>query len=139
MNEDLNLQVLVAEFAAERLEVARNLKPGDENCSEAFKQAMEATKVYVDITKTDDAHMEELEKLELEKTKQEEERKFKKRASIGDRVMKTVEIIGVVVITPIITYKCNEKLVEIISKLEEFEVWKTTPGKSLSKMFKFGK
>ena len=139
MNEELTLQEMVAEFAADRLEEARNLNPGDEGYTETFRQAMDAAKICTEMAKADNAHIEEIEKIELEKEKQEKERELKKKATRGDRVIKAVEIIGVAVVAPLVTLKCNKHLVEVIAKLEEFEVWKTTAGKSLGKMFKFGK
>lgn len=139
MNEELNLQEIAAQYAAERFEEARKFDVDEKGCNEAFKQAIEATKAYVDITKADDAHMEELEKLELERTKQEQERELKKRATRGDRIIKAVEVIGVVAVAPALTWIFNKDLARYVSKLEEFDVWKSSAGKSLNRIFKFGK
>lgn len=137
--EDVNLKEAVGNYALERLETARNLGVNDEGCDEAFEQAMRAVKVYGELTKIDDEHSEELERQDLEKEKQEMERDLKRKMTRGERWIKVAEIVAVAAIAPTLTYVFNRKFAEFLCEAEQFESFTSTAGRSLGKIFKFGK
>lgn len=137
MNEK-DLKDLLAEVAADRLQKALENDPGnDDYDSEAFDEGITAVKAYTEMVKVDDAHNEELGRQELEKDKQESDKKFKMSESTKEKIIKGVELGLVVVVAPIIGYKCNKNLAQFLCKAEQFESFTSTAGRSLGKMFKF--
>lgn len=137
MDNNLDVKELFAVVAAERLEEARKLDANDEKSKEAFKQCLEAAKMYNELTKTDDSHSEELDRQEMEKEKQELERELRKKENRKDRWVKVAEVGAVAVVAPVVGFLCNKNFAKFLCKVEEFETFTTTAGRSLSKVFKF--
>lgn len=137
--QDINLKEQVAVYASERLEVARKLGVKDDECDKAFEQAMKAVKIYGELTKIDDEHSEELDRQELTKENQDLERDMKRMVARGDRIFKVVEIAAVAVLAPTLTYVFNRKFAEFLCEAEQFESFTSTAGRSLGKIFKFGR
>lgn len=137
MPEKKSLKQLMEEVAAEKLNYVLEHEQGDDDAEEAFDQAITAVKVYNDMVKIDDAHEEELKRQDIEKDKQEADKKFKMSESTKEKIMKGIELGAVVIVTPVIGYFSNKNLAKFLCKAEQFETFTSTAGRSLGKMFKF--
>ena len=122
-----------------RLEDAKDAEPGTKEGDAAFEQAMEAAKLCADLIKIDDAREEQERRREMDEEKQTRDEKLKARESVINTVVRGVEIVGTIVLVPTLTYVFNKRLATHIGTVEQFETYTTTPGRSLGKMFKFGK
>ena len=123
---DDGVKDLMANVAIERLEIARNCDPGDEQGDEAFKQGMEAAKLYAEIADALAKHEEELAREEIRRSEAKK-----------DRWIKGIEIGATVIAVPVIGLFCNKSFAKYVGKIEQFEIFTSTPGRSLNKMFKF--
>lgn len=132
-----DLKDLMGAVAAERLEYARSCDAGDEKGDAAFKQGITAFNAYVEMSKIDDAHNEEIDRQELEKERQLREEEMKRKESRKDRWAKAAEVGLMVVAAPVVGYLCNKSLAKFLCEAEQFENFTSTAGRSLGKMFKF--
>lgn len=124
---DDGVRDLMANVAIERLEYARNCDPGDEKGDKAFEQGMAAAKEYTELTEANAKHEEELAR---------EENRL--REAKRDRWVKGIEIGATVLAVPLIGLACNRNFAKFVGRdIEQFEIFTSTPGRSLSKMFKF--
>ena len=135
---DQNLKQLMADVATERLELAKQSSPGTEEAEVAFKQGVTAFNAYTELVKAEDAHEELVERRELEKQKQDREESARRKERISNGIIKGLEI-GAMIAAPVVGYFCNKKLAAFLCEVEQFETFTTTAGKSLGRMFKFGK
>lgn len=133
------LQKLMAELAVKKLEDAKNAESGTEEGVAAFDQAMQAAKLCADLMKMDDAREELEQRREMEDKKQAREEEFREKESKRNMIFRCVEIAGTLVIIPVVTYVTNKALIKDIGTIEQMETFTSTPGRALSKMFKFGK
>lgn len=136
---DQGLKNLVANVATARLEYALNHEPGSEEGELAFKQGITAFNAYTELAKIDDAHEELVERRRIEEQKQFRDEALRMKESKRDRIVKGIEIAAVAVIAPVVGYACNRAFAGFLCKAEQFETFTTTAGRSLGKIFKFGK
>lgn len=112
-----------------RLEQALSISDSDnEAAGEIFKEAMEAVDRSIELSKMKAAVDEQTLKLEAASR----EAKF-------DRWVKYIEIGAVVIVTPVVGTVCNKVFAKIICEFEKDYTFTTSAGRSLSKLFSFGK
>jgi hypothetical protein len=132
---------LLYEVINNRLE---QTKTGCEEDGKIFKEAMEAYDRHLELVKIENAKLkveEELEvrKMEAENAKIEAEKelKLKRREATTNSIIKGAEIIGVIIVTPIIAYKTKKAFAEMMCYFEKEYTFTTMPGRSISSWFKF--
>lgn len=139
MNNDQNLKQLMADVAKQRLERAKEYGPGTDEGEVAFKEGLQAFNAYNEMVKTQDAHEELIERRVMEKDKQTRDEVIRKKERTKDYIVFIGGAVVTAVATPVVYHFCNKDLAKFLCKVEEFETFTTTAGKSLGKMFKFGK
>lgn len=139
MNNDQNLKRLMADVAKQRLEYAKTYEPGSEEGEKAFKEGLQAFNAYNELVKTEGSNEELAQRRVMEKEKQTRDEVIRKKERLKDYIVFGVGMVGTAVVTPIVYHICNKDLAKFLCKAEEFETFTTTAGKSLGKMFKFGK
>lgn len=130
--EKENLELL-EKVARDRLE--KSLSSNSEESDTAFREAMVAVDKIDQIKKTSVSEEDLIEKRKLEVERQIQESKSKKK----DRWLKGIEIVAVVIAVPIIDYLAKEKFAHDICEFEKNYSFTTTPGRSLSGIFKWKK
>lgn len=136
---DQELKSLMANVATDRLEYALSQEPGSEEGEAAFKQGVTAFNAYTELAKVDDAHEELVERRRIEKQKQLRDEELRVKESKRDRIVKGIEIAAIAVVAPVVGYACNRAFAGFLCKAEQFETFTSTAGRSLGKIFKFGK
>ena len=139
-----DLKNLMADVATERLAYAQVRKAGDAEADKAFEQGITAAKICIEMTKMDDTHEEqveqrriEVERQDLEREKQIREEELKRKQARNDRIIKGIEIAATVILVPVVGLLCNKAQINHVGKLEQFEVFTSTAGRSAGKMFKW--
>ena len=122
MNE--TTKKLLNEVIEDRLEQALDHDPETEEAMTAHKQAMEAIDRQIELSKIEASLAEQKEKKEMCKK---------------ERWIRCGEIAATVIAAPLIGYCCNKSLMKITCLFEKDYTFTTAAGKSLSKMFRFGK
>lgn len=70
------------------------------------------------------------DRIEIEKASNEQKNAKK------ERVIKYIQVGGGIILTPIIGYFINRKLIKVVGEVEQMEIFTTTPGKKIiGKMF----
>lgn len=134
-----DLKSLMADVAAERLDYAKNCEPGDEASEVALKQGVTAFNAYTELAKMEAEREELIERRAIEREKMAREEELRKKEAKKDRIVKCIEIAALAVVTPVVGYACNRAFANFLCKAEQFETFTTTAGRSLGKVFKFGK
>lgn len=121
-----------------QISLDENQKAEDRN--HAHKKAMEIADRLIQIGKMDAADLEardkmilETEKMNLESTKFEHSKEGSKKAEI----MKWVEIVGVPVGILVLDYAFKRSYMTRVCNFEKDYTFTTTPGRSISGLFKF--
>lgn len=134
----------------------------DEDEKATFKEAMEAYGQHLELLKIENALKKNEQEFELKKTEVENERlaaekelevrkleaenakieaekelKFKKKEAIANSVIKAVEIVGVIVVAPMIGYASKKAFAQMLCLFEKDYTFTTIPGRSLSGLFRF--
>lgn len=86
---------------------------GTEEYAEVQGQLLAAINARNEMVKTDDA----------------------RKGARVDTAIRIATLIGGVVITPIVTLKCKERLTNVIGKIEQIDTFVSTPGRSISSWF----
>lgn len=139
MNNDQNLKKLMEDVAKDRLERARTYGPGTDEGDAAFKEGLQAFNAYNEFVKTEDAHEELIERRAMEKEQKAREEKIRRKDRTKDYITVGLTIVGTAIITPLAYHFSNKSLARFLCEAEQFETFTSTAGKSLGKMFKFGK
>lgn len=134
-----DLKKLMKDVAADRLQQAKDYGPGTDEGAIALKEGLQAFNAYTELVKTEDAHEELIERREMEKQKQIRDESIRRRERIKDYITVGLGVVGTAVATPIVYHICNKNLAKFLCEVEQFESFTTTAGKSVGKMFKFGK
>lgn len=70
------------------------------------------------------------DKIEIKKASDEQKNAQK------ERIIKWVSVGGGIILTPVIGYFINRKLIRVVGEVEQMEIFTTTPGKkTIAKMF----
>ena len=126
--KDEKQRELLREVVRARLEAVLESNADEEGVQEAFDQAMEAIDRDIEIAKIE-ASKEEL-LVKKEQLKKEGRREI---------AIRCVEIGAATVIAPIVYYCTNKGFARLICEFEKNDYFSCSAGKSLSKLFKFGK
>lgn len=122
------LESVACEFAAERMQRAKDHMPKSEESSAAMEQAVEAARVCTEIAK-----------IRVAREEQEKNEKLKAKEARIDRVIKAAEIVGLMLVAPTVKYLFDRRRIVDIGLVERMESFTSTPGRALGKMFDFGK
>ena len=132
---------LLYEVINNRLEHA---KTGYEEDGKIFKEAMEAYDRHLELQKLENAAIKAEQELEVRKIEvenafyeAEKELKLKRKEATINAVIKGVEIVGIVVVTPMIGYATKKAFAEMMCYFEKEYTFTTMPGRSISSWFKF--
>jgi hypothetical protein len=145
-----------------RLDQAVHGCDNDKENTIIFKEAIEAYKQHLELLKIENARIKaeqefEIKQIEVENAKiktekeldvkkmeaenakiqAENELKLKRKEGIRDSVIKTVEIVGIVLVTPMIGYATKKAFAQMLCLFEKDYTFTTIPGRSLSGLFKF--
>ena len=122
------LESVACEFAADRMQRAKEHVPKSEESRAALEQAVDAARVCTEIAKIREAREE-----------QEKNEKLKSKDARIDRMVKAAEIVGLMLIAPTVKYLFDRRRIIDIGLVERMESFTSTPGRALGKMFDFGK
>ena len=125
---------LLEEVILDRLDVALDDREPEES-KKAFKEAMEAIDRKIQIEKIN------VSKLELENKEKLEESKFNKSKEEQRKndILKLIEIVAVPVGLLMLDYAFKRSFMKTVCNFEKDYTFTTTPGKSISQLFKFKK
>lgn len=136
---DQTIRDQMLNFSLERLDLALKKKPTDEEGKAAYQQALSAFNAYIEMAKVDDAHEEQTARRELEERKMEREEareaECQKKQRRHDIMLKGIEIGAMVLVAPLIKHICNRSNIKLIGQVEQMEMFTSTPGRTLGKMF----
>ena len=97
------------------------LEPGTDEYEKLLSQIMKAEDRKIEIDKLNDARQES-------KSKNEDAAKERKiRIALG---------IAPLIVTPVIDLLCKRNLTKVIGKIEQMEIFTSTPGRSISSWFR---
>lgn len=119
---------LLDEVIKDRLEQALKSEVGTEEADAAFKQAMDAIDRETELSKMEASSEEQAKKQE----------QSKKEARMN-WIIKGVEIGVVLIGVPVVQFLCNKSFAKTMCNFEKDYTFTTSAGKSLSRLFKFGK
>lgn len=108
---------LLEELVNARLDDAMSLCDLDQK-SKAFKEAMEAVDRLNEMNKIENANAG----------------KNEKRLEVA---IKVVEVAAMPIMLKLIDLGCHKSLINTIGRIEQMEAFTSTPGRAISKMFKF--
>ena len=144
---------LLSSVVENKLNQVINCKASDDNYNQVFKDAMAAVDKQLELDKIDTSYQEHWEKLEAEKAKFEAEKEkfeaekaerlrkeeFEKEEAIKSRYVQIGIFAAGLVITPIAEYIVKGALASKIGKIEQFETYTTSAGRSISSWFRLKK
>lgn len=119
---------LLEEVSESRLKTALNHKADADERKLAFTEAMQVADRQIELSKLEDARQEKLREEEL-----------KKAESKKSLIIHCAEIGIGVILAPVIDFFCKKALAKLCIAFEEHGTLTTTPGRSLSSMFRFKK
>ena len=119
---------LLDDVINDRLAKALKSDAPSEEASLAFRQAMEAVDRWNELEKFEASHDEQVEK----------QKTAKKEAKINF-IIRCVEVAGTILLVPVITTACNRAYARDLCNFEKDYTFTTSAGKSLSRLFRFGK
>ena len=119
---------LLSEVAKARLNQVLKSHANDEECSDAFEQAMDAIDRELEFSRIEASREEQIAKDEQSK-----------REAKREVIIRCVEIGAAAIITPVVYYFTNKGFAKFVCLFEKDDYFSTTAGKSLSKLFRFGK
>ena len=143
--DDKNRELLEG-VIEERLRLVQFADPENEVNKAMFKEAMEALSKQIEFDKIDASHKEQVEKLKIEneRLKAECEKNLrdetaKKKEAAKDRWVQ-IGIFGAgLVVAPIIEHVSKKGFARYICEFEKDYTFTTSPGRSLSSLFRFKK
>lgn len=137
---------LLESVIEERLTRVRIAEPGNEEDAQAFEEAMAALDKAIELYRLEASHDEQIEKLKIEneRLKVENEKNLrdeaaKKKEAKNDRIVQVVTFGAGLVLGPTIDYFFKSGFARYICEFEKDYNFITTPGKSLSSIFRFNK
>ena len=143
--EDKNRELLES-VIEDRLRRAQLSDPDNEGDKQVFKEAIEALKMKVELEKIDASHQEQLEKLKIEneRLKVECEKNLRDEAAKKTEAKKDrwvqIGIFGAgLIVAPIIEHISKKGFARYICEFEKDYTFTTSPGRSLSGLFRFKK
>ena len=150
---DDNNRQLLSEVVQKKLNQALNCSADDENYNQVFKDAMVAVDKQLELDKIDTSYQEHWEKLDVEKAKFEAEKErfeaekaehirkeeFEKEEAIKSRYVQIGIFAAGLIITPIAEYIVKGALASKIGKIEQFETYTSSAGRSISSWFRLKK
>lgn len=119
---------LLCEVIENRLMTTLDSDAGGEEAKKTFDEAMQAIDRSIELTKLENSVNEQLRK-EIDSRKE----------SKKDRIIKIVEIGCAAVVGPMIGFALNKSYAKMICGFEKDYTFTTTPGRTLSQLFRFKK
>ena len=119
---------LLDKVIKDRLEKALDSNTDPEKSRAAFEQAMKAVDRWNELEKTKTSHDEQVEK----------QKTSTKEAKVST-IIRCVEIAGTILLVPIVTTVWNRVYAKDLCNFEKDYTFTTSAGKSLSRLFRFGK
>lgn len=143
---DTKNRELLESVIEDRLRCVQLSDPENEGAKTMFKEAMDALSKQIEFDKIDASHEEQLEKLKIEneRLKAEHEKNLRDEAAKKSEAKKDrwvqIGIFGAgLVVAPIIEHASKKAFARYICEFEKDYTFTTSPGRSLSSLFRFKK